>query len=393
MPKSLFGRSGFRRDAAPVTPAIDFHPGHYWALGKQAAVNGNEMVGLNGWTGGSPTPETVTKFNWSNRTALDEFENTPLFRGLVARFTWSELENDAGTAYTWDLVDRYFRYCRTAQKRFILQFVIYADAPGEPLLPAYLLNPTYEGGEWEFVGNQIANGRRICYYNQALRNRMIALFNAIGARYNSEPYFEGMGGGETPLGTPDPSANMTAARITQYYEGIKQTINALKDAMPNKMAYNFCNFAEAGNRNQDYTRLTSLITAFRAATIAIGYPDTRMDDRALNTGLPGSPTPLDFGVYWNMRNNGRGVTPNICSVQPSNYEYTGNSAADPLGHLNPTIDEIYNDLLTNFPNYVFWTRQLPYNTPVVNYLNANLTPPYGGVITTPPTGYPTVLFS
>ena len=382
--KSLFGRGSFRRLPPPTSPQISFHTGHYWALGKRAA---GEMVGLNGWLGLNGGVGFGNKNDWSSHGALDEFESAPLLKGLVCRFNWSDLENDAGTAYTWGELDRYFNYCKTQGKRFVLQFVYHSEDVTSAFLPTYLLNSTYEGGTFEYLGINV-NGRRMCLFNQNLRNRLILLYQAIAARYNGEEYFEGIGGSETAMGNPADPGTITATKIAQYYDGMTQTLNALKTAFTGKMVYQLANFAEAGNRTADYNKLTSLCTAFRASGIALGYPDTRLDDKDLNSGLPGSPT-THPGIYYNMRNNGRGDTPNICSVQPSNYEYTGNNASDPAGHLNPTIDELYNDVLTNYPNYIFWTRHLPYNDSVITYLNG-LSNPDPNIITTKPTKYPAI---
>lgn len=369
MRKSLFGRGGFRRVAPLVNQVVSFHPGHYYATGKR---DDGEHVGWNGWNGS----------DWTNKTTLNEIINHPIVRGAVMQFQWVELEPTQGN-YDFTLPDRFLNALSSlaVPRRFILQFNMRAFNQTAIFLPPYLLNSTYANGSWDYIGAN-ANGRNLSLWNQALRNRLTALFTAIGNYYNTNPYFEGLctvlesASGDPATATPN------GTQQAAFYDGMLECTLAAKAALPNKNVWALMNYVDTQDTGtwpsgHDDDKMAAMISSMRAAGVGIGYPDTRLDDPGLNhVG----------GIYTNMQ-GAHGITPNVSSVQPSNYAYTGRMLNDPLyGHNAPTIDELYNDALTMFPNYIWWTRELPYQTDMLNYLDG-LPSPAGGLITTAPTGY------
>lgn len=381
MTKSLFGRGGFKREASVLTPVVDFHPGHYYKFDRnKLPLNTHERVGWNGWSDITQT--------WSNHTSLDRLIAHPIFVGGVLPYNWYELEAADGSAYNWDLVDRYFDALKANNKRFMLQFEIRSFDTLEDFVPTYLQNSTYANGWWEYSGN--VNGRNLSLWNQPLKDRLSALFTAIGNRYNSDPLFEGLITClESAAGVPV-NTTPTAAQETAHYEGLLEVTLAAKAAFPNKNVLALMNYCSKAGGGNDDTQMATLIATMRANGVGIGYPDTRIDDPGLNHNMDGQTG--NKGIYYHMR-HGNGVTPNAPSVQPKNWDYTGRFVNDPLyGHNNPTATELYNDALSMNPNYILWTRVTAKEDTMYALLDT-LPQPAGGLITTPPTGYASVNMS
>ena len=62
----------------------------------------------------------------------------------------------------------------------------------------------------------MASGNGIRLWKPAVRDRMIAMMNALGNRYNSHSHFEGIGLGETAMGVPLASANVSSKHQRKY---------------------------------------------------------------------------------------------------------------------------------------------------------------------------------
>ena len=71
------------------------------------------------------------------------------------------------------------------------------------IVPDYLLTPAYGEGIFEYRSSNIdETGKNIKLWNPAVYERMAALIRALGNRFNSHDYFEGIGLTETALGQP-----------------------------------------------------------------------------------------------------------------------------------------------------------------------------------------------
>lgn len=338
--------------AATTDPAaVKWHPGHYYTI-----------------------------MSWGNNNSAylsqvySEIKATPALRGIQMRYLWAELEKSKGV-YDFSSIDKRLAELTARDKRLVIQVQTKSFDPNWKLVPDYLKGVAYEGGQFPFsdYGSTTIRGYNIKLWNPQVRDRLIALFKALGERYNSHPYFEGIGMIESAMGQPlEPILSVQA---DEFYVNMIQVNQKMRLFFPNTMTIQEVNYPRP--------ILNSLVTELRDMGATLSGPDTFQDEN----GLSFKATQYDpnQGVY-NYYSDFSGMMAMAPTVMRKNYENTRN---DGTGYV-PTVSEIMafaRDTL--HANYIFWSRVPEYKDQVLEVLNwsEQRNDPAGGLNSTCPTVY------
>ncbi len=188
--------------------AIKFHPGHY--------------VNLNGGA-------TIE----SHLRSIDEISGVSSIKGVGIRIWWKDLETSRGV-YDFSRIDTYLKRLRPYNKRLVIRLMDRSfnttSSPSE-IIPSYMMTSTYGGG----VTRSRTGGYVARLWDPVVMDRLIALYRAIGSRYNDDAHFEGITTEESTLSLPSPfppGYSHRALRI-QY----ERLVNNVRSAMPNTAVF------------------------------------------------------------------------------------------------------------------------------------------------------------
>lgn len=310
-----------------VTTPIKWHPGHYYTImdyGKNAS--------------------------WYLSQVYSEIKATPALRGIQIRYSWAELETSEGV-YNFSSIAKRLNELSSINKRLVIVVETKTFDPTEVLIPNYLKTGIYEGGQYLFSTPNKAGvqGYNLKLWNPQVRDRLKALVRALGKRFNSEPYFEGIGLTETALGQPD--VPLTSQQIDDYFANLLNIQQQMRTAFPNTMTFQFTNYPRP--------ILESFISSLRNMGAGLGGPDVFIEDPGLNYPL------IPKGVY-NYYPENSGIMPLTPSVMHGNYKST---KADGTGY-EPTIMELLSFARDTLKaNYIFWHRDPDYYLKVLETLN------------------------
>ncbi len=229
-------------DTHPST-GIKWHPGHYMMLRARHR---------------KPT----TELPW-----IDAMGKESTLQGSLVGFVWSDLETSKGV-YDLSSIDLYLNRLKSQPqpKRLIVR--IYERAFGvntsTTSTPDYLRSdPAYNGGE-----ALMANGRVARIWDAAVMDRLIALYKAIGDRYDSDPYFEGISTEETSIGFsaqyPPPSGYSAGALLTQF----ERLGAASRAAFPHSQVFMTTNYLGSDAQMEELVKFSV------ANRLTVGGPDT-----------------------------------------------------------------------------------------------------------------------
>ncbi|NML17798.1 hypothetical protein [Azohydromonas caseinilytica] len=327
---------------------VKWNPGHYIASGKR-------------------DPQTLAKI-------LAEIKPFPQVKGLLLRYDWAQLETDKGV-YDFTKIDRDLGLVAAQGKRLFVMVGTKAFNAGGRAVPAYMYTPEYQGGAYKILiaartalGANARYGENAALHNAKVRDRLIALTAALGARYNKHNAFEGITFNETAMGQM--AVPLTSEQRSTFFSNLAQVDAATKQAFPNTVVMQFINFP--------VTYMPGLITSMVNNKVALGGPDILLEDRDLNNNV--------FPLY----DLAKGKVPVGPSVQPENYLTTTQNGV----HNPPAISALYNFGRTRLnANYLFWTRSLT-GTPtpwprVQEFFKSTGFPKdaTGGLVSTCPTTY------
>lgn len=178
--------------AASDSTAVKWHPGHYYII-KGSRKNNTEYLSQ----------------------VYSELDATPALKGMMIRYFWMDLEDSEGV-YDFSSIDKRLAELTARGKRLVIQ-VQTKSFNGRQVVPNYLKTAEYEGGEFytsDYDSTQI-RGRNIKLWKPQVRDRLIALFKAMGERYNSHPNFEGISMIETAMGNP--KEPLSIAQVAEFY--------------------------------------------------------------------------------------------------------------------------------------------------------------------------------
>lgn len=177
--------------AGTANAQVKWHPGHYMMIGAGASKS-----------------EVLKNIN--------EVGNVKPIAGIAVRVYWRDLEKSKGV-YNFALIDEYLARLKAqpTPKRLVIRVEDRKFSNNKNgILPDYMLTSTYNGG---LVKTKTGYAARL--WEKPVMDRMIALFRAIGARYDGNPHFEGIMMTESTLGLDSnnfPKGYSHAALAAQY---------------------------------------------------------------------------------------------------------------------------------------------------------------------------------
>ena len=189
--------------AAQSSAAIKWHPGHYVWL----------------------DPHDTQSAHFKH---IDEIASVSSIKGVEILLSWAELEKAKGV-YDFSKIDAYLSKLKSlaVAKRLVVRIKDRNFNGGSAgIVPDYLRkDAVYNGGIAPMAYGYVAR-----IWEQPVNDRLIALYRALGSRYNSNPYLEAFHTEETSISfTTAPKGYSIGALTNQYY----RFIAAAHDTMPN----------------------------------------------------------------------------------------------------------------------------------------------------------------
>ncbi len=186
--------------------AVKWHPGHYMKVYRNAPQSDFNII-----------------------------FGEPNVLGVHAEYSWRELEPQKGV-YDFSRIESDLAYLSAKGKRLIIRVSDRAFSLSYKSTPDYLeKDPVYRGGI-----SATKNGTIARIWDPAVMDRLILLYQELGARFNLEPYLEAIATQETAPGFAGnkPSDYSRSAHATQLKRGLR----ALKSAFPNTVVLEGANF-------------------------------------------------------------------------------------------------------------------------------------------------------
>lgn len=308
---------------APTNNPIKWHPGHYVTLVY-------------------PGPSKPAYME----NVYQELADYPALRGVTIRFRWPDLEPTKGS-YDFSSISNHLKALAARKKRLIILIELRSSVQYGPpeLVPEYLKAAAYEGGIFPFSGSRSTaiKGYNIKLWNAQVHERFAALVRKLGERFNSHPYFEGIGLTETSIGKP--ITPLTGAQFNGYYKNIISINQQMRMHFPNTMVFQFMNYPR--------DKIPSFVNNMKKTGIALGCPDIFLEETGLFYDATKTPPEGIYSYYPGLS----GVIPLTVQIEESNYE---NTRYDNKGY-QPTLSELLTFAKQNLKiNYLFWTRSPDY---------------------------------
>ncbi|WP_242447245.1 glycoside hydrolase [Nitrosomonas supralitoralis] len=336
-----------------IANPVKWHPGHYCTI-----------LGL-----GKNDPKYMSQ-------VYNELKATPALRGIQIRYFWAELETAKGE-YDFTSIDQRLAELAAIGKRLVIQVQTKSFIPkGKPtgkLVPDYLKANEYDGGEFAYSshGSTELRGYNIALWNSHVQDRLVELFRVMGERYNSHPYFEGIGMIETAYG--EPIVSQPGNLRVKFYDNLISVHQKMRSYFPNTMTIQEVNYP--------HSILASFVGRLKEIGTALSGPDVFKDEPGLNRNMRNAPR----GIY-HFYPELSGIIPLAPQVMHKNYMNTRNDGAGSV----PTVAEIFAFARDNLKsNYIFWTRNPKYYSKVLELLNEPdiAKDPFGGLSSICPKAY------
>lgn len=331
-----------------VTTPVKWHPGHYYAIMNYGKNSSSYLTQV-----------------------YKELQETPVLRGIQVRYRWAELEEAEGK-YNFSSITKRLNELSAINKRLVIVIDTKSFELEEEIVPDYLKTSSYEGGEF-VVSNVHKSGKNIKLWSPSVRDRLIALVRALGKRFNSNPYFEGIGLSDTSLGKPE--VLLTSIETDNYYANLLSVQQHMRNYFPNTLTFQFTSYPRS--------ILESFIGSLNEMGAGLGGPNVSPEEPGLI--YPKYPP----GVYSYFRKYSE-IMPLVLSVKHANYE---NTRADYAGY-EPTVSELLSFARDSLKaNYIFWTRHPNYYRDVLQMLNmkAQKSNQWGGLNPSCPSVYSSCL--
>jgi len=197
---------------------------------------------------------------------LDALKNESSVKGALITWKWRDLETAKGV-YDFSSIDTYLNRLKAlgTSKRLIIHVYDRAwSSPTSTTVPEYLKNDAiYKGGEIP-----MANGVVARIWETPVMDRFIELTKALGKRYDSDPYVEGIQFSETAIGFsseyPAPSSFTNSAHLSE----LKRWTGAARTAWPHTNIFMSTNYIGTDAQMED------LIKYCVQQKAIVGGPDT-----------------------------------------------------------------------------------------------------------------------
>lgn len=283
--------------------ALKFNPGHY--------------IAMNDWEGQEAMVEAIRQEG---------------VRGVLERYPWIELEPSLDR-YDFSRIESDLRLMERHGKQLIVRIEDKSFEPDVKPTPPYLWDEhTVPHGNWR--GGYIAKR-----WEPRVTERLSALLQALGERFDDHPHFEGITFEESATSF---NGAMQAAYDYSPERYRDETIRLLRNAreyFPTSQVFWSMNFLEGG---QAY--IGEIAEAVIPLRIAMGGPDVLPDNEPL--------TRLTYPYYERFKDR----MTLFASIQYTSYGHERTTAPGPTRYW--TMEELFlfaRDRL--HADYIFWTQK------------------------------------
>jgi hypothetical protein len=184
----------------------------------------------------------------------DEVCKEPALKGMELGARWAALESSAGQ-FTFGNVEQIYQLLATCKKRLVLEvWAVRFDGHSDGIVPSDLEGQLAQTG----------NGYIARLWEPAVMNRFIALYKALGNRFDAEPYFEAIIFTETAVGNVE-DGYTAAAFISEVTRGVK----AIRAAWPTSTVIVYDNFIRGSTTQQ----AVDFMKMLHQTGVGVGGPD------------------------------------------------------------------------------------------------------------------------
>jgi hypothetical protein len=297
-----------QREEAPrsVRPAGRFHPGHYVAVGV-----GDDMQEIR---------------------HLDE----PAIRGVSKRYFWRTLEPEQGI-YNFSEIENDLAFLEQHGKQLVI-FLMDKTFSRKSPLPRYLADRCEYHSDYD--------GFTPARWQPFFQERLLALGQALGERFDSRPGLEGVAIQESSLAVTDEGRDVFGYTPERYRDALITILTGLQAAFPRSHVFWYQNFLHGNN---DYLR--HVADAVGADGVFMGGPDILPHRRYLSR--------VSYPLYEDYRTK----LTLFCSAQTDSYRHHKNDrSVDEVEPVHPdgflSMKEIFlfaRDRL--HVRYIFWDHE------------------------------------
>jgi hypothetical protein len=221
---------------------IKWHPGHYMSLRNNH------------------------KYDSEDQGYITQIGNEPTITGILRDWNWRDLETSKGV-YDFSGIDTYLNTVKSlpTRKRMIIRIEnrVFGKQTGTTV-PDYLkTDPAYQGGEVPMGNGVVAR-----IWDRPVMDRLIALYQALAVRYDSDPYVEGISTSETSIGFstdyPAPATYSPDALLTQ----LERFVAATRAAWPHSNVFVETNYLGSNSQMESFIKYCMVNQS------TVGGPDT-----------------------------------------------------------------------------------------------------------------------
>lgn len=265
---------------------------------------------------------------WYTRQLLQDLKAHPYFRGIMKQYFWKDLEPREGV-YDFSKIANDLDQLSRINKRLIVRVEAESFNTGQQEVPDYLQSDRYDGGVYKL---DTGNGYNAAYYNKHVQDRMIALLQAMGKAFDSNPHLEMISLEETSYGKYD--NRWVAQHARQYLGGMMRVAVAAKQAFPTTQVTQFINWPTFA--------LPQLFQISVQNHLGVGGPDVMQNATGLINGA--------YRYFPDLS----GIAPIMFDVEYTDYD----SSDGGRDNDDPSIASIVKFAVSALhPNYMVWLRR------------------------------------
>lgn len=290
----------------------------------------------------SSTPPVADK-NWNpgNYIAETSYDTTALFnqiatrlqndtaghyKGVLLRYPWPTLEPTEGVYTGFDTIEARLEQIAALSGRRAIIFIQLktfnsVDASGNVTswahaVPAYMRSSaTYadpdgntnglgEYGEYTYLsGNGGPGGQVPNMHVTAVKNKFIAMMQAFGTRFNSNPNLEAVVINEASISKPY-QVTTTWSRNPTWFTNMTSSWGSTRTALSNIQCCQWINSDRNDMQNEFDVGFVPDITALG---VGLGMPDGAKDDKGFNINPTNSPNTGRGNIYLCQQHNGDAI--------------------------------------------------------------------------------------
>lgn len=282
-----------------------------------------------------------------------DFLKHSAFKGAQIMYAWKDLEPEK-EQYDFSIIKEDIIYLKQFNKKLFIQLQDATFNPKYIAVPTYLLTKEYDGGAiLQYNDNGEPDGWVAKRWNKKVRERFALLLKALGKEFDG--VIEGINLQETAIEVKqedDPTFSES-----NYVQGIKENMLALKQAFPISTTMIYANFIPGEWLPfEDKGYLKSIYNYGESIGVGLGGPDLMVTRKAqLNHALA-------------QMHEGTFTVPLGIAIQDGNYigktgadlDYNEDNDKGELSRKNivPMLHAFAKDFLK--VDYMFWVNQAPY---------------------------------